>query len=86
MEPDETTPKYPLSNQQEEELTKRFTYHPPKDDQPNRYESLRAEAKYFAREIMENTPASREQSLALTHLEEAIFWANASIARNEGKS
>lgn len=28
-------------------------------------------------------PVSRERSLAMTKLEEACFWANASIARNE---
>jgi len=28
-----------------------------------------------------STPNNREQSLALTALEEALFWANASIAR-----
>lgn len=33
--------------------------------------------------IAEFTPTSREQELALTKLEEAIMWANASIARNE---
>jgi hypothetical protein len=29
------------------------------------------------------TPVSREQSLALTHLEEVVMFANAAIARNE---
>lgn len=28
-------------------------------------------------------PDSRELSTALTKLEEAVFWANAAIARNE---
>ena len=39
--------------------------------------------KTMARCILDRTPKSREQSLALTKLEEAIMWANASIARNE---
>jgi len=30
-----------------------------------------------------NTPESREQSLAITALEEAVMWANAAIARRE---
>lgn len=60
-----------------------FTYHAPKPGQQERYESLRAQARGLAEGIIKMTPASREQSLALTKLEEAIFWANASIARNE---
>lgn len=65
------------------EIEKRFTYHAPIGDQQTRYENLRGEARYFASLICTTSPASREQSLAITHLEEAIFWANAAIARNE---
>lgn len=60
-----------------------FTYHPPKDDQGDRYAALREAAKMLAYLIADRTPASREQSLALTNLEQAVFWANAAIARNE---
>ena len=60
-----------------------FTYHPPKGDQQERYVHLRDTAKDLAFLILENTPISREQSLAITNLEQAIFWANAAIARNE---
>ena len=66
-----------------DELATRFTYHPPTGNQPERYEKLRAMAFAFAEEIVENTPASREQSLSLTALEETMMWANASIARRE---
>jgi hypothetical protein len=66
---------------QPEEILTRFTYHSPKDDQPKRYEEIREMARSFAVYIVINTPESREQSLALTKLEEAVFWANASIAR-----
>ena len=65
------------------EIENRFTYHSPKDDQPERYEALRKRAKGFATLIVKSTPESREQSLAITHLEQAVMWANASIARNE---
>ena len=65
------------------ELDKRFTYHAPKDDQPSRYELLRSEARKLADAYLENAPESRELSLALTKLEESVFWANAAIARNE---
>jgi hypothetical protein len=65
------------------ELDQRFTYHAPKADQPARYTALRAKAKELAEDIARLTPNSREQSLALTHLETAIFFANAAIARHE---
>ena len=76
-------PKYPLTVAQAEDLGNRFTYHKPKDDQPERYVLVRAQARELAQCILESTPPSREQSLALTKLEESIFWANAGIARNE---
>jgi hypothetical protein len=60
-----------------------FTYHAPKGDQPARYEAVRAKAKELAVLIIETTPESREQSSALTRLEEAVMHANAAIARNE---
>lgn len=60
-----------------------FSYHAPKPDQIPRYETLRDTARNFALEIAALTPRSREQALALTHLETAIMFANAAIARNE---
>lgn len=67
----------------ERDLANRFSYHPPKPGQQERYASLRSRALGLAVFIRAATPAGREQSLALTHLEEAIFWANAAIARGE---
>ena len=60
-----------------------FTYHAPQGDQVDRYEVLRSEAKKLALTFLRLVPESREQSLALTNLEQAVFWANAAIARNE---
>ena len=65
------------------ELQKRFTYHEPKKGQSERYKIIREIARGFAGFIAENCPDSRERALALTKLEEAVMWANASIARNE---
>jgi len=65
------------------DLENRFTYHPPKGDQPDRYECIRGMAWDVARYLEQECPASRELSLALTKLEEVVFWANAAIARNE---
>ena len=65
------------------DLESRFSHHTPKDGQAKRYEMMRSAIKGPAIAIVQNTPKSREQSLALTKLEEAMFWANAAIARNE---
>lgn len=60
-----------------------FTYHAPKGDQPGRYNAIRNITREVAVYIMDYCPDSRERSLAITKLEEAVFWANASIARGE---
>jgi hypothetical protein len=66
-----------------EQIDRAFTYHAPKGDQPRRYEGLRASGKALAKQIVTSSPPGREQSLALTNLEQAIMWANAAIARGE---
>lgn len=60
-----------------------FTYHPPKPGQPERYELIRSKAKDLALLILDVTPDGREQSTALTKIEEAVMHANAAIARHE---
>lgn len=64
-------------------IEKAFTYHPPKDGQPAKYEAIRNEAKLLAIIIDGLVPDSREKSLAMTKLEECVMWANAGIARSE---
>lgn len=66
-----------------EELARRFTYHAPRGDQPERYEKLRQSTKALAERFVASCPASRELDLAIEHLETAVFWANAAIARGE---
>ncbi len=77
----------PIDDNRRLELKRRiendFTYHPPTPEQVKKYEVLRENAKYFAHLIVELTPLGREQSLALTHLEDVVYCANAAIARNE---
>lgn len=60
-----------------------FTYHSPKNDQPERYAKIRDNAKQLALLLDQLCPQSREKSIAFTHLENCVMWANASIARNE---
>jgi len=64
-------------------LDKNFTYHPPKEGQPERYIAIRNAYKDLAEMLMSLCPPSRELSVALTELETSNFWANAAIARNE---
>ena len=66
-----------------EQIENTFTYHRPFGNQPQRYEDIRNEAKSLAKTIQEACPESREKSLALTNLQQAVMWANASIAINE---
>lgn len=65
------------------EIEKCFTYHPPKEGQSERYAEMRAKIRVLADYIVDNTPSSREQGIALQYLENAMMWANAAIARNE---
>ena len=65
-----------------EDIEKRFTYHKPKEGQPEIYTEIRDNAKDLAILIDLNAPDSREKSLAITKLEEAVMWANAAIARH----
>jgi len=61
----------------------RFTYHAPKQGQSEKYEEIRSRIKKMAEMIDHLCPDCREKALAFTKLEEAVFWANAAIARRE---
>jgi len=67
----------------EEQIANIFMYHAPKEGQAERYTLLRQYARELALRINEHCPDSREKSLAITHLQQAVMWANAAIAINE---
>ncbi len=75
--------KYDIPERVLHQINRSFVYHRPKNDQQDRYAYLREQARSLAISIAEHTPPSREQSIALTKLEEALMFANAAIARNE---
>lgn len=68
----------------ERDLENRFTYHPPSERQIPMYEDIRQAGHTFATLVTGYAPPSRELSLALTKIEEAVMWANAAIARHDG--
>lgn len=53
-----------------------FTYHAPKETQQDRYVMLKNETKILALDILHSVPPGREQTLAITKLEERITEAN----------
>lgn len=66
------------------DLENRFNFHPASDlDTQEKHENIRGYCKDLAYFIKNTVPAGREQSLALTKLEEVMMWANAGIARHD---
>jgi hypothetical protein len=74
---------YPLIEKDVVRLENNFMYHAPLNGQAEKYTEIREMAKHFAYALVSLCPPSRELSLALTDLENAVMWANAAIARNE---
>lgn len=69
-----------------QDLDTRFGYHPPTAPAvANRHEHVRAVVREAAGRIVAATPPGREQSLAVTALEESMMWANAAIARHQAE-
>ncbi|TQF07439.1 hypothetical protein E6W39_18905 [Kitasatospora acidiphila] len=67
-------------------MNRRFDHHPPKDALTiDQHQDVRAGCKLLAALVDEVCPEGREKALALTKIEEAMFWANASIARDGSK-
>lgn len=66
------------------EIERRFSYHAPDTERRLLHENMRVSFKATAH-VVAGLPESREKSLAMTALEESMFWANAAIARPEVK-
>lgn len=65
-----------------QDLVNRFTYHQPNAQKVTCHQEVRDRLLEVALRLDDMLPAGREKSLAFTHLEESMFWANAAIARN----
>lgn len=64
------------------DIANRFDYHKPNAKKVLEHETVRMQVGALAHEWDQSLPVGREQALALTKLEEAMFWANAAIARS----
>lgn len=64
-----------------EEIERLFTYKQPAPAQLAVLERNRMAIKEVARNMITMIPPSRERGLAITKLEEALFWANAALIR-----
>lgn len=66
------------------DIHNRFVYHKPADDLvAAKHDGVRNMCADLAHMLNDMLPESREKSLAITHLEEVMMWANAAIARHQ---
>lgn len=63
------------------QIERNFTSYPVGDEQSIAMESIREGCKVLGILIDAKCSNGREKSVALTHLEDVMFWANAAIAR-----
>lgn len=75
--------KYDISQVDLERDANNFKYHPPTAEQTERYRTIRQSGLGLVTLLRISCPPSRELSLAITKIEEAVYWGNAAIARNE---
>lgn len=65
----------------EADLRRRFTFHPADADTGIMHDGVRESIHGCAQDLCELVPPGRELSLVLTHLEQAMMWGNAGVAR-----
>lgn len=63
----------------QEDIAEIFVYHD-KPAQAPKYIEIRNKAKELASLILDCTPESAEQTLAIRHVQQAVMFANAAIA------
>jgi hypothetical protein len=64
------------------DINNRFDYHPASPERITAHEAIREACRDLAHRLDCDVPPSREKALALTHLEDVMFCANAGIARH----
>jgi hypothetical protein len=64
------------------DIENRFNFHAATtDEKRDAHTSVRQGARRLADDLNEQLPEGREKALAITKLEEVMFWANAALAR-----
>ena len=64
------------------DIDNRFAFHAATNDEKrNAHASVREQCRVLATALNESLPDGREKSLAITHLEQVMFWGNAALAR-----
>lgn len=67
-----------------DDIAHRFNFHAATtDEKRDAHTSVRQGCRRLADQIDEQCPDGREKALAVTKLEEAMFWANAALAREQ---
>jgi hypothetical protein len=66
-----------------DDLVNWFSYHAPKNDQPQRYEAIRSRAHELAVLFLASSQPSADQTAALRKLRETVMAMNLAIACNE---
>ena len=65
----------------QKDLDSRFAQHVVDEKNAKAMDLMRRRCGKLGALINKTVPPGREKSLAITHLEEVMFWANAGIAR-----
>jgi len=65
------------------DIAHRFAFHAATTEEKRlEHGSVRVNCLNLAEFLNEKLPEGREKALAMTHLEEVMFWGNAAIARS----
>jgi hypothetical protein len=65
-----------------EDIENRFAFHAATtEEKRDAHTSVRQQCRQLADFLNEKLPDGREKALAITHLEEVMFWGNAALAR-----
>lgn len=67
-----------------EDIANRFRFHPAiTPGRQDAHEAVRTDCRELAEALNALLPEGREKSLAITNLEQTMFWANAAVARQK---
>jgi len=69
----------------QQDIENRFAFHAATNEEKrDAHTSVRQNCRSLADFLNDKLPEGREKSLAITHLEEVMFWGNAALARSGG--